>query len=55
LLETALRRSLIQSDGSLLIFLQRPISAAFIVFSIAVLIAPLFTHIRLGRGLSEED
>ena len=55
LLETALRRSLIQSDGSLLIFLQRPISAAFIVFSIAVLIAPLFSHIRLGRGLSEED
>ncbi|HEX7227425.1 MAG TPA: tripartite tricarboxylate transporter permease, partial [Candidatus Binatia bacterium] len=55
LLETALRRSLIQSDGSLLIFLQRPISAAFIVFSTAVLIAPLLSHVRLGRGLSEED
>jgi len=55
LLETALRRSLIQSDGSLVIFLQRPISAAFIVFSIVVLAAPLFSQIRLGRGLSEED
>ena len=55
LLETALRRSLIHSDGSLFIFLQRPISAAFILFSVVVLIAPLFSRLRLGRGLSEED
>jgi putative tricarboxylic transport membrane protein len=55
LLETALRRSLILSDGSFLIFLARPISAAFILFSIAVLVAPLFSKLRLGRGLSEED
>ncbi len=55
LLETALRRSLILSDGSLLIFLQRPISAGFILCSIVVLVAPLFSQIRLGRGLSEED
>jgi putative tricarboxylic transport membrane protein len=55
LLETALRRSLILSDGSFLIFLQRPISAAFIVFSVVVLVAPLFNKLRLGRGLSEED
>ena len=55
LLETALRRSLILSDGSFLIFLQRPISAAFILFSVFVLIAPLFSKLRLGRGLSEED
>jgi len=55
LLETTLRRSLIQSDGSLLIFLQRPISATLILFSILVLTAPLFSRIRLGRGLSEED
>jgi putative tricarboxylic transport membrane protein len=55
LLETALRRSLILSDGSILIFLQRPISAAFILFSLIVLVAPLFSQIRLGRGLSEED
>ena len=53
--ETALRRSLILSDGSLLIFLQRPISAAFVLFSIIVLVAPLFSQMRLGRGLSEED
>jgi putative tricarboxylic transport membrane protein len=55
LLETALRRSLILSDGSFLIFLQRPISAAFILFSVVVLAAPLFSKLRLGRGLSEED
>ena len=55
LLETALRRSLILSDGSFLIFLQRPISAAFILFSVVVLVAPLFSKLRLGRGLSEED
>jgi putative tricarboxylic transport membrane protein len=55
LLETALRRSLILSDGSFLIFLQRPISAAFILFSVVVLVAPLFSKLRLGRGLREED
>jgi putative tricarboxylic transport membrane protein len=55
LLETALRRSLILSDGSLLIFLQRPISAAFILFSMVVLAVPLFSKVRLGHGLGEED
>jgi putative tricarboxylic transport membrane protein len=55
LLETALRRSLILSDGSLMIFLQRPIAAGFILFAVVVLVAPLFSQIRLGRGLSEED
>jgi putative tricarboxylic transport membrane protein len=55
LLETALRRSLIHSDGSFIIFLERPISAAFIFFAFFVLVVPLFSKIRLGRGLSEED
>ncbi|MBI3060920.1 MAG: tripartite tricarboxylate transporter permease [Deltaproteobacteria bacterium] len=55
LLETALRRSLILSDGSFLIFLERPISAGFILFALFVLAVPLFSKIRLGRGLSEED
>jgi putative tricarboxylic transport membrane protein len=55
LLETALRRSLILSDGSFFIFIQRPLSAAFILFSVVVLVAPLFSKLRPGRGLSEED
>lgn len=54
LLETALRRSLILSDGSFLIFLARPISATLIVFALVVLVVPLVGRIRLGRGLSEE-
>ena len=55
LLETALRRTLILSDGRFLFFFERPISAAFILFAIFVLAVPLFSKIRLGRGLSEED
>ena len=55
LLETALRRSLILSDGSFLIFLERPISAAFILFALVVLAASLWSNVRFGRGLSEED
>jgi putative tricarboxylic transport membrane protein len=55
LLETALRRSLILSDGSLLIFIERPISAVFILFAFLLLVIPLFSKLRLARGLSEED
>ncbi|MGH7197970.1 MAG: tripartite tricarboxylate transporter permease, partial [Candidatus Omnitrophota bacterium] len=55
LLETALRRSLILSDGSFLIFLERPLSAAFILFAFVVLVLPLFSRIRLGRGFSADE
>jgi putative tricarboxylic transport membrane protein len=55
MLETALRRSLILSDGSFRIFLERPISAVLILLALAALAAPLVTKARLGRGLSEED
>jgi putative tricarboxylic transport membrane protein len=55
MLETALRRSLILSDGSFRIFLERPISAAFILLALVALATPLFSKVRLGRGLSEED
>ena len=55
MLETALRRSLILSDGSFHIFLTRPISAAFILFTLAALAAPLLLRVRLGFGLAKED
>jgi putative tricarboxylic transport membrane protein len=55
LLETALRRSLILSDGGFLIFLERPISAAFILLAVFVLAVPIFSKVRLARGLGEED
>jgi putative tricarboxylic transport membrane protein len=55
MLETAMRRSLILSDGSFQIFVTRPISAAFILLALAALAAPLFSKARMGRGLSAED
>jgi putative tricarboxylic transport membrane protein len=55
MLETALRRSLILSDGSFSIFLARPISATFILLAVVALAAPLLSKTRFGRGLSQED
>jgi putative tricarboxylic transport membrane protein len=55
LLETNLRRSLILSDGSFRIFLERPISAVFILLALAALAAPLLNKVRPGYGLSEDD
>ncbi|HEU5464154.1 MAG TPA: tripartite tricarboxylate transporter permease [Candidatus Binatia bacterium] len=55
MLETALRRSLILSDGSFHIFLTRPISAAFILFTMAARAAPVLLRARLGFGLAKED
>jgi TctA family transporter len=55
MLETALRRSLILSDGSFRIFLTRPISAAFFLLTLAALAAPLLVRARFGFGLARED
>jgi putative tricarboxylic transport membrane protein len=55
LLETALRRSLILSNGSFLIFLQRPLSLCFLVVVIAVIILPIILKKRLGTGLEREE
>jgi putative tricarboxylic transport membrane protein len=41
--EEALRQSLIMSDGSLLIFLTRPIAAAGVVFALFLFFVPLLT------------
>lgn len=54
LLETNLRRSLILSDGSFRIFLERPISAAFVLLALAALAAPVLSKLRPGYGLGEE-
>lgn len=50
--EESLRQSLILSNGSLLVFLSRPISAALVIVSLAVLISPLIfrKHKRLEGG-----
>jgi putative tricarboxylic transport membrane protein len=55
LLETALRRSLLISKGSFMIFITHPISAAFLVITAIILIFPLVTRRRLGKGLEGED
>jgi putative tricarboxylic transport membrane protein len=54
LLETALKRSLILSDGSFMIFLNRPISAFFLAAVGVVVILPLLMKKRLGEGLERE-
>jgi putative tricarboxylic transport membrane protein len=41
MMEEALRQSLILSTGSFLIFVARPISAAFIVAALVLLLLPL--------------
>ena len=50
ILETALRRSLILSEGSFLIFLQRPVSAALLAVAFAVLLFPFLASMR-GRQI----
>jgi putative tricarboxylic transport membrane protein len=55
LLETALRRSLILSSGSFLIFITRPLSAFFLLIVALVIVLPLITRKRLGEGLEIEE
>jgi len=50
ILETALRRSLILSEGSFLIFLQRPVSAALLAVAFSVLLFPFLSRMR-GRQI----
>jgi putative tricarboxylic transport membrane protein len=55
LLETALKRSLILSDGSFMIFLNRPISAFFLIVIGVITILPILIRKRLGSGLEREE
>ncbi|MBP1708645.1 MAG: hypothetical protein H6Q40_434, partial [Deltaproteobacteria bacterium] len=55
MIETALRRSLIMSDGSFWIFFQRPISAVFLSVAILALAVPLFIKKRIGAGLASDE
>jgi putative tricarboxylic transport membrane protein len=48
LFESALRRSLLLSEGSPLIFLTRPLSAFFLLVALIFLISPLFSRRKLG-------
>ena len=55
IMEPAFRRSLILSKGSFEIFVNRPISAAFLCIAVAVLVIPLLTRKRPGMGLPAEE
>lgn len=55
LVEANFRRSLIISKGSFLIFLNRPISAFFIIIMAIALLLPIITKKRFGAGLAIEE
>ena len=51
--ENSLRRSLMISDGSPMIFFTRPLSAVFLFIAIVFLISPLFSRERIGKKAIE--
>jgi putative tricarboxylic transport membrane protein len=53
MLENALRRSMLMSEGSPLIFFTRPISAVFLIVALVFLISPLLTKKRIGTEAIE--
>jgi putative tricarboxylic transport membrane protein len=55
LLENNLRKALILSQGDLVTFLQRPISAACLIIAVAVLLSPLLPTIRKKREVVALD
>jgi putative tricarboxylic transport membrane protein len=46
LVEESFRRSLIQGDGTLLIFVQRPIAAGFLLLTVLVLASLIMQQLR---------
>ena len=54
LVETAIRRSLIMSRGSFMVFFNRPIAAAFMALALFMLLSPLITRRRLGHEIIEK-
>jgi putative tricarboxylic transport membrane protein len=49
MMETAMRQSLIKSDGSFLIFFTRPISASFLAVAVLLFVIPLLPKFRRKR------
>lgn len=52
MMEEALRQSLILSAGSFTIFLEKPISAGFILAAALLLVLPLLSHVGRSRNAS---
>jgi putative tricarboxylic transport membrane protein len=55
LLENNLRKSLILSQGNLMTFIERPISAACLLLAVVLLIAPLLPALRKKREMVALD
>jgi putative tricarboxylic transport membrane protein len=55
MLENNLRKSLILSQGDLMTFVERPISAACLVFALVLLVAPLLPALRKKREMVALD
>ncbi len=53
-LETSLRRSLIMSHGDFSVFVTRPISLAFLIIAVLLLIVPIVTGRKKLSSLAEE-
>lgn len=51
IMENALRQSLIMADGSLLIFLTRPLSALFLITALLIVIISMIPFVRQRRDL----
>jgi putative tricarboxylic transport membrane protein len=54
MMEEALRRSLLMSQGTPLIFFRRPISAVIILIAIFMLVSPLIPGLRKKREKVEK-
>jgi putative tricarboxylic transport membrane protein len=54
MLENAFRRSMLLSDGSVLIFFARPISGVLLSLALVMLISPVFMKKRLGEEMIHE-
>ncbi|MEW6265427.1 MAG: tripartite tricarboxylate transporter permease [Thermodesulfobacteriota bacterium] len=54
MLETALRQSLLKSNGDFSIFITRPISATFLAISFLLLVLPLITKLRRPGAVLEK-
>jgi len=53
--ETALRQSLLQSDGSLMIFISHPISLVLLLISIVLYAVPITRNLLGSKGSQEES
>lgn len=54
MIENALRQSLLISDGSMAIFVTRPISLSFILIFVAIVVAQIFTSIKKKKASSSK-